>query len=567
MFCKNTAGYIPDAFVVLKEKDEYGDEYISLLIRDQFKLLATDLSQNQSRAQKRIIIGPPGCGKSTTLYQTIHFCLELDWIVFHIIKCDDLCCEKQEEVCRKILEYQLELNPSFEIVYISNRINRMNLTFKQFILDGIFNNRCEETLQVVIAELCQFKEKRVLFAFDRWNILLNNDTNTIANRIASWFTFDVSNGFALFCTSSSFTTYSNANKKYFPESSAQNKGTFIKLSPYNKDELDKIINLIKSKFLVSDSSRLSNNLDDLNYIIELTGCVPRHVKELIEYIKDPSPAKNNIKEYFTRNYLHYYEGKIKKLIDKCEKIDQVKNLEFLSQYICNYSPDQPTEDFINEGLFFEEDNGVFRPLSNIVWNAAIRYLSSKEFPNWLVALANDPQINWRAFELFLLRAFICQNQTLLDYIVIDKLNIYKEEKNSPKASTISPNTLIVCNKDQKVCDFVIYTQNKELLIIKISKSVYDQQHKIKRMDLFKKYNVNEETISIIQHYCNLTRNSIKPHKNWTRQAFCKNKIFYVYITCNKSTMEDENLIYVLDRNYLKTLTGWDKLENYFCCEY
>lgn len=166
--------------------------------------LATDLTQNRSRAQKRFITGPPGCGKSTTLHRSIYLCTKLGWIVFHIPDCVDLCSLNREEASKKILNYQVDLYPwSFNNVFLPNRVNRNNVSFEQFIQTGIFNNRCEETLQEVIAELCQFRSKRVLFAFDNWNNLLlrlhtnNTAPNTIATSIANWFTFDVSNGFAL----------------------------------------------------------------------------------------------------------------------------------------------------------------------------------------------------------------------------------------------------------------------------------------------------------------------------------------------------------------------------------
>lgn len=194
---------------------------------DQFNRLAKDLMESRIRAQKRILIGPHG-GKSTFLRQAVRLCSNSGWIVFHI-NCEDLICDEKslEAVGKKILERQLELNPLlFKTMKLPYKL--YDVTFEQFIQNGIQENRCAKTLHELIVELSLFDDSRVLFAFERWDSLFNNEQNSVAQDISHWFTFDVTNGFALYCTTKSFDLTRNEIGKYFPGYSACERVNFIK---------------------------------------------------------------------------------------------------------------------------------------------------------------------------------------------------------------------------------------------------------------------------------------------------------------------------------------------------
>jgi energy-coupling factor transporter ATP-binding protein EcfA2 len=205
------------------------------LIQSQYNRIARNLAENTSRNQKRILIGPTGCGKTTTLYQIVRACSLLDnWVVFHVIDCEQLLTvDKLENVCREILKYQLHLNPMFANMKLPDRMDRKDVTIAQFIRRGLDENTCVETCQQLIHELCLWRDndKRVLFAFDRWNILLEQRAlpNSLVKEIAHWFTFEVSNGCALFCTTSEFSPYELAKyNEYFPGATSVERSYFIK---------------------------------------------------------------------------------------------------------------------------------------------------------------------------------------------------------------------------------------------------------------------------------------------------------------------------------------------------
>lgn len=388
MAVKKTVKAGPEGFDVLVEKDGL---HISHLIRNSFEVLANCIHKielGEIVTKTKIITGPPGCGKSSTVYQTIHLCLDLNWIVFYIPKCDillqkDMTLLELENTCEGILEFLLELNPAFkELTFPYDES-----TFKNYIRNGIRNGNCLVTLLKLMTRLQSFQVRKVLFAFDRWNTILDKEIpgfNSIAKVISNQFNFTVLNGFAIFCTSSSFKAYL---KKFttnpFPESFAENDNNFVRVCPYNQRELMAMITYMKvEEFFPTD---ILNNID-LSVIIDCTGCVPRHVRTLVKFCESlPSnansliPLEERLKNHINETFLEFYKKKITKLLDQCEEISKKENLTFLFNFAIN-DETSPTKEFINEGLFIK-DNNKCHPLCKTIRIAVVKYFASDDLEN------------------------------------------------------------------------------------------------------------------------------------------------------------------------------------------
>ena len=145
----------------------------------------------------RIITGPPGWGKTISLFSIVHFCKLSGWIVFYLPDCKVLMfdikeAEKAERVCRDNLNKLLELNAS---IFEKAKVPYFEFTFKELIEKGIREENCYECLLELIYKLPNYRDgPKVLFAFDNWNRLLLNKKeppNEIANKIAYWTSFRV----------------------------------------------------------------------------------------------------------------------------------------------------------------------------------------------------------------------------------------------------------------------------------------------------------------------------------------------------------------------------------------
>ena len=167
---------------------------ISVLVRPLFKQMLTLLDTGIGH-EKRIIKGPPGCGKSTSLYQIVHYCKLSDWIVFYLPDCIDLMFDRNTEeanvVCGDILIKVLEMNQK---IFKEAKVPNSKITFKELIDNAIDEKKCEYCLLDLITELCTYNDgPKVLFAFDSWNKLLHkeNAPNPIVQKIAYWSSFRV----------------------------------------------------------------------------------------------------------------------------------------------------------------------------------------------------------------------------------------------------------------------------------------------------------------------------------------------------------------------------------------
>ena len=157
------------------------------LFKEMIQLLKTRLG-----ICKRIIVGTPGCGKSTCLYEIAQYCKLSGWIVFYLPDCNELMFDTNtpiaNDTCKNILLNVLELNHS---IFEKTKVTYSESTFKELIER---EEKCENCLLKLISKLCNCEDdQNVLFAFDGWNRLLGNETapNPIAETIAYWNSFIV----------------------------------------------------------------------------------------------------------------------------------------------------------------------------------------------------------------------------------------------------------------------------------------------------------------------------------------------------------------------------------------
>ena len=112
-------------------------------------------------------------------------------------------------------------------------------------------------------------------------------------------------------------------------------------------------------------------------------------------------------------------------------------------------------------------------------------------------------------------------------------------------------------------DLVVYTQDKHLLFIQVSKSEY-ARHESKRDDLFNNilYTEDEKDITIMEHYCILASKPVLTNKQ-NQKSWTKNQIAYFYITTSDQKNSRDNVNILSEKNYLHKLNGWDVLRQYF----
>ena len=177
---------------ILEDKKEVFS--FTILVRPIFKEMIKLLETRIGMCQ-RIIMGPPGCGKSTSLYQIAQYCKLAKLIVFYLPDCKDLMFDKNSpkanETCENILRKVLKVNKE---IFENCEVPFMGVTFREFIEKGIQEENCQNCLLRLISKLCTIDEgPNVLFAFDSWNKLLQNETtpNEIVETIAYWTSFTV----------------------------------------------------------------------------------------------------------------------------------------------------------------------------------------------------------------------------------------------------------------------------------------------------------------------------------------------------------------------------------------
>lgn len=72
-----------------------------------------DIIMNGDNSSKKIIVGPPGCGKSSSIYQIVQYCKLKGWIVVYLPNCEILMFDKNDngqEICEIILSDMIKLN-------------------------------------------------------------------------------------------------------------------------------------------------------------------------------------------------------------------------------------------------------------------------------------------------------------------------------------------------------------------------------------------------------------------------------------------------------------------------
>lgn len=100
-----------ESFGTLVESDKVS---ISFLVRSPVTDIMNIITDSPPTTinNKRILTGPPGCGKSSSIYQIVQYCKLNGWIVFYMPKCEKLMFDdgKGEITCMDILDQVIRLN-------------------------------------------------------------------------------------------------------------------------------------------------------------------------------------------------------------------------------------------------------------------------------------------------------------------------------------------------------------------------------------------------------------------------------------------------------------------------
>lgn len=111
IFSLNQLG--PDGYDTLIESDK---KNISFMVRSPVTNIMDIITDNllTGKSSKRIIIGPPGCGKSSSIYQIVQYCKLKGWIVVYLPKCEALMFDTgtllAKTNCENILRQLIQLN-------------------------------------------------------------------------------------------------------------------------------------------------------------------------------------------------------------------------------------------------------------------------------------------------------------------------------------------------------------------------------------------------------------------------------------------------------------------------
>jgi hypothetical protein len=209
----------------LEAKIENGKNIATLLVRqpliDIIEIINSEMNSKQAINKKRIIRGPPGCGKSTVLYQAAQYCKSIGWIVFYIDYCNSIAkinaeqgAEDQSYFISRIIDSTFETNPILREILGSDEIK-----LAETIRNKIRNKRYYSALYNLVHELAIMKDDKhpVLFALDRWNTFLKCEKqNSLSDLLANFSHFRLKKGIILRATTSNFDpVLANLNFKVF----------------------------------------------------------------------------------------------------------------------------------------------------------------------------------------------------------------------------------------------------------------------------------------------------------------------------------------------------------------
>jgi hypothetical protein len=509
---------MPDPPLSVKNADK-------LLVRkcavDLFAALLTDNPRNG----QRMLTGVSGAGKSVLMFQTVEQARSMGWIVVYFPMANKLEEETDRiSECREIVEMLIEKHEGQLAKIESDEPGFAHLL--AFMQVKKLSKEVVEWTSHILHVLRRQKTFKVLVAVDRFNAIAGKGVDQLKELawLADMSSVDVKYGVFLTAVSASFNSHAHLR-----DGDALVKDMFTEVLPYDLLELKKAVAFYKDKY-----GQLSAMKEKT--IIYLTGCVPRLVMLLCEFMDEGT---------FVRKATSYYQERVTRVWERLVANDY----RFAFKLFANKQIVQSdvTPPWVETGLVLSDGRLVCPAATEAVRAQFWRSASDGMTRAFDVMLANSAT-RGHAFELLMINSIRGHSWKLEGTRLSDKKSILLDmhvgsvviqPQDETLKSDPEPGTLVFCSDGHSVVDLVLYTNSKSLVFIQISVSAY-ADHNTKVGDLFSCKMKNGSTV--FDTYCNWC--GLKTSRTNRKKIGRKIPAYYIYVTSSKvkSQTEDEILL-------------------------
>jgi len=449
----------------------------NVLFRNPMKQLVqtVHLIAKGQRCNPRILVGPAGSGKSTTLYTIVQYALQQGFIVLYAELGQVL--DHPENLAEQIVDRFYEVNDT-------EKLTNANITSR--------------SLEQLVKSLHKC-ELPVLIALDQWNAISTVPKNS-QNIVAKSFRItkpEMKWGTTFFAVSSSFDPY---HENAFRDADFETNS--IRCEVYTDSEWKTVIcNAQHGKFLPNDKE-----IVDRLYVV--TGRVPR----LLMFAMQCHSQKEELVPGVKIKADGYYSSRVRKLLAKCGGDDEKKALDVAkvaAALVMNRDLTNLTDICLQSGLFYlssEDSEGLqlYYPICPTLAKIFVREIAEDTgLKTILDVLGSDNATRWRGLEVAIASHFL-QPRTVT--VKAHKLmqtgsgmrkqlenwepfefstgDLYHQQYMGDIGEEfLVPGRVYNCFPNHAVVDFVIFTKNSELVFLQVSESDY-AAHTSKANDLY-----------------------------------------------------------------------------------
>lgn len=474
---------------------EFDETETDILVTHTMTTLFQKLERaiQRNRMCKRLLQGPSGVGKSSTLIYIGHMARMKGYVVFPVQASEFVNQgSPMYVVIRKFLLTWIEAVGKETLKSIPARLYPTYASLYEIANQSGDERAIVNAFAQVVDELLMCITKPVVFLVDQCNAFHEDNQmlqmyahsdlevvgpmrNPVGKLFLDWNTFKVGNGGIFYGFSSAF--------QLMPTARDGNLALFTPLEPMDSSDF-----MVFVDFLLKED-RLPQDFDH-DDLFELCGGIPREVREFVTAKEHLSARRNSNystwKQGYVKARIPYYKTRIQRLLSK-EKLGAElwkQSVPFAASLFVGEKMSSAPDVWIASGLIVTRDR--FQMLCCPAAEKAILSVfdDSRVTSQAIKIFLNDPTISWRSLELAVVYRFrslhgrpICFYYTDLcgkngrTFMVTAGL-IEHGDTIAPEANSVRRNTLFFCRRNTPVVDCFIHDANGARILIQVSKSCY-----------------------------------------------------------------------------------------------